>query len=104
LAKKFARKLKKRKKKKSAASKSQAKEWKYPLLSIFFNFFTILWYIYPKRRILRLEVSGMGFKDLPGGSNSKQNQSAAEKTTAQQAPVASNSPQKQEAPVNSTPS
>ena len=46
----------------------------------------------------------MGFKDLPGGSNSKQDQSAAEKTTAQQAPVAGNSPQKQEAPVNSTPS
>lgn len=46
----------------------------------------------------------MGFKDLPGGSNSKQDQSAAEKTTAQQAPVASNAPQKQESLANNTPS
>lgn len=42
----------------------------------------------------------MGFKDLPGGSNAKQGQSAANKTTSQQATAASNSLQKQESLAN----
>ena len=50
--------------------------------------------------ILKLEVSGMGFKDLPGGSSAKQGQSAADKTTAQQAPAASDTLQKQESLTN----
>lgn len=46
----------------------------------------------------------MGFKDLPGGSGSKQGQATASKTTAQQAPAASNSLQNQNNLTNSKPS
>ncbi|MDF2876064.1 MAG: hypothetical protein K0R22_2747 [Sporomusa sp.] len=42
----------------------------------------------------------MGFKDLPGGSSAKQGQSAADKTTAQQAPAANAVLQKQESLTN----
>ncbi len=42
----------------------------------------------------------MGFKDLPGGSSAKQGQSAADKTTAQQASAASDTLQKQESLTN----
>lgn len=38
----------------------------------------------------------MGFKDLPGGSNAKQNQSTTDKTTAQQATATNDALQKQE--------
>ncbi len=42
----------------------------------------------------------MGFKDLPGGSNAKQGQSAANKSISQQAQATNNSLQKQESLTN----
>ncbi len=46
----------------------------------------------------------MGFKDLPGGSNSNQSQTAAKKNAAQQAQATNAAPQNQNALTNTQPS
>lgn len=98
---KFVQKAKKKKNKNNAESKLQIKGWENPAP---FYIFVFLWYIYPKRGILKLEVIGMGFKDLPGGANSKKDLSATKKPTDQQASAVSNSPNQQESLTNTKPS
>ncbi|WP_371364775.1 hypothetical protein SRRS_53510 [Sporomusa rhizae] len=46
----------------------------------------------------------MGFKDLPGGSNSNQSQTAAKNNAAQQAPATNAAPQNKNALTNTQPS